>query len=203
MSGTLLTGFEPFGGESENPSWQAIKWLLDRHADVVGVELPCVYAAAAERLTEAVASYQPDVVICVGQAGGRAAVTPERIAVNLDDSEAPDNAGEVRHEQVIVPGGPAAYFSGLPVREIVAAIAAAGIPAETSRSAGGYVCNHAFYRLMHLIATERPRMRGGFIHVPYADTQRQAGNDVPSLPVESIADALEIAVRTSTDRTPR
>lgn len=187
MSGTLLAGFEPFGGESENPSWQAIRQLLDRRTDLVGMELPCVFATAFDRLTDAISAHDPDLVICVGLAAGRATVTPERIAVNLDDNEKPDNAGEVRREQPIVADGPAAYFSGLPVRDIVAAIESVDIPVKASRSAGGYVCNHVFYRLMHLVATERPRMRGGFIHVPYADT----------VPLSSIANALEIAVRVS------
>lgn len=202
MTRVLVTAFEPFGGEAINPSQQAVRKLADGAA-IEGVELatvglPVVFGAALDALRKAVAEHDPEVVICAGQAGGRHAVTPERVAVNVNDTPMADNAGNAPVDEPIVEGGPAAYFSGLPVNAIVSALHEAAIPAEVSWTAGTYVCNHVFYGLMHLIATERPDIRGGFVHVPYAHEQVLTRTDAqPSLALDTIAEALRLTVRTS------
>jgi pyroglutamyl-peptidase len=196
MTTVLLTGFEPFDGETVNPSWQAVRRLGELWVElpVQGVslrlaEVPCVFGVAGRRLAELVVEYEPDLVICVGQAGGRRQVTPERVAVNVDDADIPDNAGNQPIDEPIVPGGPAAYFASIPVKAAVAAMRDAGVPAAVSQTAGTFVCNHLFYHLMHLIATEHPGVRGGFVHVPYAPEQ-VVDKDAASLSVETIAHGL-------------
>lgn len=202
MTTVLLTGFEPFGGETVNPSWQAVSALAAR-PPVPGVVLrtallPCVYGAAGDALRDAVTRWDPDVVVGVGQAGGRHQITPERIAVNLDDAPAPDNAGVSPVDRPVVDGGPLAYRTGLPVKAIVAALRASGIPAAVSDTAGTYICNHVFYAAMHLVATDRPGMRAGFVHVPYAHGQVvDRPGATPSLSLESITDALAVVVGTT------
>ncbi|WP_053715847.1 pyroglutamyl-peptidase I [Saccharothrix sp. NRRL B-16348] len=192
----LLTGFEPFGGEVANPSWDAVDAVRPDGYRLTKLRLPCVFGDSVTALRDALAARRPDLVVCVGQAGGRAGVTPERVAVNLDDARIPDNAGGQPVDEPVVPGGPAAYFTGLPVKACVAALAAEGIPASVSHSAGTFVCNHVFYGLMHLVATEFPGVRGGFVHVPFSPEQAEAGGH-PSLPVATTARALELIVRTS------
>lgn len=204
MTRVLVTAFEPFGGETLNPSQQAVQRLA-AGAALVGVELrtadlPVAFGQAVDALRAAIATHDPDVVLCVGEAGGRVAVTPERFAVNLNDASFPDNAGNQPVDEPIVRGGPVAYASTLPVAAMVEAIRAAGIPASQSSTAGNYVCNNVFYGLMHLIATERPELRGGFVHVPYMHDQvlhRRDGQ--PSLSIEQITEALRIAVRTTAE----
>ncbi|TSB15481.1 pyroglutamyl-peptidase I [Streptomyces benahoarensis] len=203
MTRVLLTGFEPFDGEKTNPSWQAVRAAAAQPPaglDLRTAELPCVFGEAARALRAAVAAHRPDVVICVGQAGGRPDITVERVAVNLDDARIPDNAGAAPIDESVVVGGPAAYFSTLPVKACVAAVRAAGLPASVSHTAGTFVCNHVFYALAHLIATELPALRGGFVHVPYAPEQ-VTGRAQPSLPVDTVARALrEIAATAATTR---
>jgi pyroglutamyl-peptidase len=195
----LVTAFEPFGGETVNPSAQAVAGLgVVEGATVTTAVLPVVYGRAWEVLLDAVRTHDPELVICVGQAGGRAGVTPERVAVNLDHARADDNAGQRPTEAPIVGDGPVGYFSTLPVGAIVAALDAAGITAAASSTAGHFVCNHVFYRLMHLLATERPGVRGGFVHVPWSAEQVAGrGGDPVSLPLDSIVEALRVVVRTS------
>ncbi len=197
----LVTAFEPFGGETVNPSQQAVSRLADGPVpDGVRIRtavLPVVFGDAIDALRKAVAEHDPDLVICAGEAGGRFAVTPERVAVNLDDAPMPDNAGRSPVDRPVVEGGPVAYFSGLPVAAIVDALHAAGIPAAKSSTAGNYVCNNVFYGLMHLIATERPGLVGGFVHVPYVHEQVLNRADQPSLSLEMITEALRITVQTS------
>ncbi|MFE7316893.1 pyroglutamyl-peptidase I [Streptomyces sp. NPDC057555] len=200
----LFTGFEPFGGESTNPSWEAVRVAvaaplagLELHA----VELPCVYGESLTALRAAVDEICPDVVVSVGQAGGRPDVTVERVALNVDDARIPDTAGAEPIDEPIVPGGPAAYFSTLPIKACVAAVRAAGLPASVSNTAGTFVCNHVFYGLAHLIATELPHVRGGFVHVPYAPEQ-VTDRAQPSLLVAAVAAALrEIAATAARTRT--
>ncbi|MEV5599048.1 pyroglutamyl-peptidase I [Streptomyces sp. NPDC052496] len=201
----LLTGFEPFDGESSNPSWEAVQEAAaapPAGLELTAVELPCVYGRSRTALREAVAAHDPGIVLCVGQAGGRPDLTVERIAVNIDDARIPDVSGAQPIDETIVPGGPAAYFAALPVKACVAAVREAGVPASVSNTAGTFVCNHVFYDLMHLIATERPALRGGFVHVPYAPGQ-VAGRSLPSLAVSAVAEGLRViaatAARTNTD----
>lgn len=200
----LLTGFEPFGGESTNPSWSAAQAagaiLRAEGHDVQTVELPCVFGDSIRALEAALDGHNPGLVVCAGQAGGRARISLERIAINCEDARIPDNAGRAPVDQPVVPGGPAAYFSSLPVKAALAALTAARIPAEVSQTAGTYVCNHLFYGLMHALAL-RPGSRGGFIHVPYASQQVPPGSGAPSLPVELMAQALAVVVRTALSTT--
>jgi pyroglutamyl-peptidase len=198
MARVLMTGFAPFGGESVNPSWQAVALLGARRDDVAAVELPCAFAASLPALRRAIKEHSPELVVCVGQAGGRAEVTPERVAINLIDARIPDNAGARPVDVPVVPDGPAAYFTTLPVKACVAAIRAAGVPASVSHTAGTYVCNQVFYGLMHLLATDFPGLRGGFVHVPFSPEQvAAAGKPAPSLPVDRIAEALSILADTA------
>jgi pyroglutamyl-peptidase len=198
MARVLMTGFAPFGGESVNPSWQAVSLVGARRDDVVAVELPCEFGTSLPELRRALEQHRPSLVVCVGQAGGRFDVTPERVAINLIDARIPDNAGARPVDVPVVPDGPAAYFTTLPVKACAAAIRAAGVPASVSHTAGTYVCNQVFYGLMHLLATDFPGVRGGFVHVPFSPEQvAAAGKPAPSLSVEKIADALEALADTA------
>ncbi|GCD94978.1 pyroglutamyl-peptidase I [Embleya hyalina] len=204
MTRVLLTGFDTFAGEASNPSWEAVRLVAAEPGaadlEVTAVRLSCVYGTALDELRSAVERVDPDLVVCVGQAGGRPDVTVERIAINVDDARIPDNAGRQPIDVPIVEAGPAAYFAGLPIKACVAAARAAGVPASVSSTAGTFVCNHVFYGLMHLIATERPTTRGGFVHVPFASEQ-VADRAVASLPLPAIADALRAIVTTAATRT--
>ena len=196
----LLTGFEPFGGDTANPSWaaarSAARLLQAEGLDVQAVELPCVFGDSAKVLAEALDRFRPELVLCAGQAGGRARISLERVAINCDDARIPDNAGNQPVDEPVVPGGPAAYFTSLPVKAALASLGAEQIPAVVSQSAGTYVCNHVFYALMHALR-RRPGTRGGFVHIPYADTQLEAGSSTPSLPAHQMAAALAVVVRTA------
>ncbi|MEW2544725.1 pyroglutamyl-peptidase I [Streptomyces sp. NPDC047002] len=201
----LITGFEPFGGEGVNPSWAAARLVAEARPggfETTAVRLSCVYGKAVGELRAAVADTGPDLVLCAGQAGGRTGLSVERVAVNVDDARIPDNAGNQPVDEPIVPGGPVAYLSSLPVKACVAAVREAGLPASVSGTAGNFLCNHVFYGLAHLIATERPALRGGFVHVPYAPEQ-VVGRAEPSMSVQDIARGLavivETAARTTTD----
>ncbi|MFI8853469.1 pyroglutamyl-peptidase I [Streptomyces sp. 891-h] len=211
MSSTkvLVTGFAPFDGEEVNPSWQAAELLAagpPAGLEVSAVRLSCVFGTALDELRSAVDAAGPglELVVCLGQAGGRADLTVERVALNVDDARIPDNAGQQPVDEPVVPGGPAAYFATLPVKACVAAARAAGVPASVSQTAGTFVCNHVFYGLAHLIATERPGIRGGFVHVPYTPEQVAARHPAP--PSLSVHDAvrglsalLTAAAHTTTD----
>jgi pyroglutamyl-peptidase len=200
MGGVLVTGFEPFGGDAVNPSWEAAR-ALDGAAicgrTVAVRRLPAVFGAAAVALGDAVRELRPELVIAAGLARSRAAISVERVAINVDDASEPDNAGRSPVDQPVVAGGPAAYFAGLPVKAIVADLAAAGIPAEVSQSAGTFVCNHVFYAACHLAAQAYPAMRVGFIHVPPAAGQGAEGAAAPRMAVATMTEALRIAVATS------
>ena len=164
----LLTGFEPFNTETINPAWEAVRalqgWTGEGFAVQV-LQMPCVFGEANRVIQHALAQLHPAVVIAVGQAGGRVDLSVERVAINIDDASILDNAQRQPIDETIVAGGPAAYFSTLPIKSIVAALRAAGLPASVSQSAGTFVCNHAFYGLMH--ATAGQGVRAGFIHIPY------------------------------------
>jgi pyroglutamyl-peptidase len=201
----LLTGFAPFGGEAVNPSWEAVARLdgelIDGHR-IVARCLPVEFGAALGALRAAIDETSPALVLCVGQSGGRAQLSIERVAINVDDARIPDNAGASPIDAPIVADGPAAYFATLPIKSMLAALREAGIPAEVSQTAGTYVCNHVFYGLMH--ALRDTPVRGGFVHIPYAPEQAARTPGAPSLPVDTVVAALRIALRTalatSTDR---
>lgn len=194
MKTVLLTGFEPFGGESINPSGEIARQLhgtvVGGHR-VVGALLPCVFGAAILELKEQIRATRPALIVCVGQAGGRAEITPERVAINVDDARIPDNAGRQPVDRPVVRGGPAAYWSTLPVKAIVAELRRCGIPAAVSQTAGTFVCNHVFYCLMHELRRLK-RLRGGFIHVPFLPEQAKPGE--PSLSLETMAAGIGTAV---------
>ncbi|MFB5190599.1 pyroglutamyl-peptidase I [Alicyclobacillus fastidiosus] len=199
----LVTGFEPFGGETVNPALEAVKRLAGRTIEtsegsiqLLTQDIPTVFGRSVEVLAKAIEETQPDVVICVGQAGGRQHITPERVAINVDDARIPDNAGQQPVDASIVADGPVAYWTGLPVKRIVQSLQAAGIPASVSNTAGTYVCNHIFYGLMHLLQTKYPKIRGGFVHIPFLPEQ-VVDKQAPSMSLENIVKALEITVTTT------
>ena len=186
----LLTAFDPFGGAAVNPALEAVKLMGDiPGVALVKLEVPTVFGASIAAVTAAIEETLPDAVLCVGQAGGRAGLTPERIAINIDDARIADNAGNQPIDQPIFPDGPAAYFSTLPVKAMTAAIRAAGLPAELSNTAGTFVCNHLMYGVLHHLATHHPGIRAGFLHVPFLPQQGS-----PSLPLESIVTGIEAAI---------
>jgi len=199
----LVTGFEPFGGDERNPS-QEIAAKLDgtllHRRRVVGGVLPCGFGASRTALQQQIRRCRPELVICLGLAGGRNGITPERVAINVDDARIPDNAGQRPIDRPVVRGGPAAYFSTLPIKAIVATLRARAVPASVSQTAGTFVCNHVFYALMHQLRHQR-RIRGGFIHVPFS--AELARNGEPALElgqmVDAIAQAIEVSLRTRRD----
>lgn len=186
----LITGFDPFGGASINPAWEAVKLLPDTVGDfeLCKLEIPTVFGLAPETVIKKAEQFCPDVILCIGQAGGRSAVTPERIGVNIRDARIPDNAGNQPSGELIAPDGPAAYFATVPVKEMADAICTAQLPGTVSNSAGAFVCNDTLYSLLHHYAGHAVKV--GFIHVPYLPEQ---GN--PSLPLAQTAAALEAAIR--------
>ncbi|WP_297083278.1 pyroglutamyl-peptidase I [uncultured Demequina sp.] len=201
MPSVLLTGFEPFADARINPSWdaaEAVAVVGVAGARVTAVRLPVAFGRASAELGDAIDVTRPDVVIALGLAEGRSGLTPERVAVNLDDARIPDNTGASPLDLAVIPGAPAAFFSTLPVKAIVAGLAQAGIPASVSLSAGTYVCNHTFYALQH--ATHGTSARSGFIHVP-ATPEMGLDPGVATLTADQIARGVAIAVSTSLART--
>ena len=208
MTTILLTGFEPFGGESVNPSWEIARaldgWACEGRT-VRAVQLPCAFGDALGRLDEALAAHRPELVVCLGQAGGRTEISLERAALNVDDARIPDNLGRQPIDAAVVPGGPVAYFSTLPIKALARDLRDAGVAAAVSNTAGTFVCNHVFYALMHRLATvpALAHARGGFVHVPYTPEQVATRAGVPSMPlatqVEGIRQALRSAVLTRAD----
>ncbi len=189
----LLTAFDPFGGSPINPAQEALALLPDRvgGAALVKLVVPTVFGDSIDVLTAAIRREQPDAVLCLGQAGGRTGLTPERVAINLNDARIPDNAGNQPIDTPVAEGGPAAYFSTLPVKAMTSAIRRAGVPASVSNTAGTFVCNHLMYGLLHFLAQECPGIRGGFLHVPYLPNQTK---DAPALPLEAILRGIEAAI---------
>jgi pyroglutamyl-peptidase len=187
MTTVLLTGFEPFATATANPSGEIVKQISGDN--IVTAILPVAYTQSAERLLSLIAQHNPDVVICLGQAEGRTSITPEKVAINLDDARLADNEGVLRNDIKILADGPDAYFSTLPLNEIVDAIKAQGIPAAVSLSAGAFLCNHVFYVAQNKFAGSN--VRSGFVHVPLMDSQ---GPEFPGLPTMPL-DQMVIAVR--------
>jgi pyroglutamyl-peptidase len=189
MKKLLITGFDPFGGETINPSWEAVKLLPEQIGNFVlcKLQVPTVFGLAAEKALEKAAEFQPDVILCIGQAGGRSAITPERIAVNIRDARIPDNAGNQPRGLLVAEDGPAAYFTTVPVTEMAERIAALQIPSTVSNSAGAFVCNDLLYSMLHHFAGTAVRV--GFIHIPYLPQQGE-----PSLPLETSVAALTAAI---------
>ena len=187
MTKVLLTSFEPFGTATSNPSGEIIKQISGDN--IVTAILPVAYTQSGERLLQLIAEHNPDVVICLGQAEGRTQITPEKVAINLDDARLADNEGVLRNNVKIIESGPDAYFSTLPINEIVEAIKASGVPAAVSLSAGAFLCNHVFYVAQNKFAGTK--VRSGFVHVPLMDSQAPEFPGLPTMPL----DQMVIAVR--------
>jgi pyroglutamyl-peptidase len=189
MKKLLITGFDPFGGESVNPAWEAVKLL----PEIIGeytlykLEIPTVFSLAADTVLNKAKEIMPDVILCIGQAGGRAAVTPERIGINMANASIPDNQRNQPKNMPIIPGGADGIFATVPVQKMADAIVAAGLPGQISNTAGTFVCNDTLYRLLHHFAGSATRV--GFIHVPYAPEQ-----GAPNLLLTDTAKALTAAI---------
>ena len=192
MKKLLITGFDPFGGENINPAWEAVKRLPDTVGDwtLTKLEIPTVYGVAAEKVLAQANDLQPDVILCIGQAGGRKAITPEMVGINLRHARIADNAGNQPQDEPVAANGPAAYFATVPVRRMTQAIEDAGLPAAVSYSAGTFVCNDTLYALLHHYAGTP--VRAGFVHVPFLPEQAREG--VPSMALEDIVRGLTIMI---------
>ena len=192
----LVTGFDPFGGEKVNPALEAVKSLpsVIHGAEIRWVEIPTVFYKSAEILETEIVRYQPDVVLCIGQAGGRASLTPERVAINQDDARIPDNQENQPIDTPIRLDGEAAYFSTLPIKAMVQAIKEEGLPASVSNSAGTFVCNHLMYQALYLADKKFPNMRAGFMHIPYMTEQVVNKPNTASMNLADIVKGIEAAI---------
>ena len=190
MKKLLITGFEPFGGEQINPSWEAVSLLPEQVGEYALTKLliPVVFGQSADCVLKAAEALHPDVILCIGQAGGRNAITPEMVGINLRHASIPDNNGNQPTDEPIISGGENAYFTTLPVRKIVAAIQGAGLSSQVSYSAGAYVCNDVIYTLLAHFYNSATRV--GFIHIPYCVEQ----NKTPSMPLSEVVKGLTIAI---------
>lgn len=193
----LLTGFEPFGGESENPSLRIAR-ALDRKRiaghRIVGAALPTEFARSLAVLETLLKQHRPSLVLAVGQAGGRSQISLERVAINLIDARIADNADDQPVDVPVIRDAPNAYFSTLPLKAMLQRLHAAGIPAALSHSAGTFVCNQVFFGLAHHLATHRPRARGGFVHVPYLPQQAARHDNAPSMALETMVEAIRLCI---------
>ena len=222
MKKILVTGFEPFGGEKINPAWEAVKALPETigGAQVIKLHVPVEFGAGAQKVIDALEAERPEIVLCVGQAGGRSKITPEFVGINWAHARIPDNAGKQPLSQRIIDGAPDAYFASLPVNAMVAAMNQTEIPAAVSYTAGTYVCNDVMYQVLHALATRFPETRGTFLHVPFATEQVAEKNaaaaekgaageksaagekgtagekfrPVPSMPLEMMTRGLQVAL---------
>ena len=193
----IVTGFDPFGGETINPSIECVKALPEiEGVELIRLELPTVFKESAKRLNEVINDVKPDAVLSVGQAGGRPGITMERIAINVDDARIPDNISQQPIDETIQTEGEAAYFTTLPIKRIVKAIREAGILAEVSNSAGTFVCNHIMYQALFAATKADKPFKAGFMHIPFIPEQT---TDKPSLPLEESTRALQIAIETIRD----
>ncbi len=193
----LVTGFDPFGGEKLNPALEAIKSLPSeiQGAEVRWLEVPTVFYKSAKILEEEIRIYQPDIVLCIGQAGGRKGLTPERVAINQDDARIQDNEGNQPIDRPIQLDGPPAYFSSLPIKAMVQAIKEEGLPASVSNTAGTFVCNHLMYQVLYLVEKEFPTIKAGFMHIPYMMEQVIDKPNTPAMDLVDIVRGIEAAIR--------
>ena len=194
----LLTAFEPFGGETMNPELEAVKRIADHVEDteVIRLTVPTVFYKSIAAVSTAIETEKPDAVLCIGQAEGRCELTPERVAINLNDARIPDNEGNQLIDRPIFTDGTPAYFSTLPIKAMVRSIRNAGIPASVSNTAGTFVCNHLMYGLLHTLEKQHNGVRGRFMHVPLAPSQAaNRSTPVPSLSVQDIVSGIEAAIQ--------
>ena len=194
----LLNGCDPFGGDSINPSWEVVRRIPRKikDAEIKGIQIPTVFQKSFEVLKREMESFNPDVVICVGQAGGRQGITPERIAINIDDARIADNEENQPIDFPIQEDGDSAYFSTLPIKAMVDKMIASGYPASVSNSAGTFVCNHIMYQILYFAAKFQPTLKAGFIHVPFLPEQVKEKNQYPSMELEEMVQALTLCVET-------
>ena len=198
----LVTAFEPFGGETINPTMRVLEHLSPPPGvQLERLVLPVVFGESLRLLEQALEMFKPDVVLGLGQAGGRALVSLERVALNLNDARIPDNAGQQPIDTPVIKGAAAAYFSTLPLKRTLKALLDAGIPAHVSQSAGTFVCNHVMYGLLHVLEQSYPQTRGGFVHVPFLPEQA-ARHSAPSLGLELLVQAVELCLALSCDPSP-
>lgn len=193
----LVTGFDPFGGETVNPAYEAVKLLPDciAGAEIRKVEIPTVFSRCRTVVEEEIQGYQPDMVINIGQAGGRSCVNIEKVAINLAEARIPDNDGEQPLDEPIHEDGEIAYFATVPVKAMVKKVREHGLPCQISYSAGTYVCNCVMYHVLYLAAKRYPKLKAGFIHVPFASDQVvDKPNGTPHMSLESMAKSLEYAI---------
>ena len=196
----LLTGFAPFGGETINPSWEVVKQVAQEQIEGISIikrQIPTVFGRSIDEVIEVVTGERPDIVIAVGQAGGRSSISVERVAINVNDARIPDNNGNQPIDVPVIEGGPAAYFSNLPVKAIVKAVNEAGIPASVSNTAGTFVCNHLMYGILHYIEQHKLPIQAGFIHIPYLPQQAVNHRRAPSMSLTDMVSALRVAVETA------
>ena len=198
----LVTGFEPFGGKSVNPALEAVLRLPPRldALEIATASLPSVFGRTLAALEDALVATRPDIVLCVGQAGGRTELSLERVAINVDDARIPDNDGQQPVDRPVIAGAPAAYFASLPIKAAVRALREAGLPAIVSNTAGTFVCNHVFYGLMHLAASRSLPLRGGFLHVPFLPSQAAQQGGAPSMALDDIVRGIEIVLGVAAER---
>lgn len=193
----LVTGFDPFGGESINPAIESVKRLPDTiaGAEIIKMEIPTVFHKSINVIDEAIKEHDPDVILSIGQAGGRYDITVERIGINCDDARIADNEGNQMIDEPVFADGPTAYFVNLPIKAMVSEIQKAGIPASVSNSAGTFVCNHITYGVRHLVETKYPGKRSGFIHIPFLPNQVLDKKGQPSMALSTIIDGLSAAIK--------
>lgn len=196
MMKILVTGFDPFGGESMNPAIEAVRLLSDtiKGAHIEKLEIPTVFNKSAEVVRQKMQEYQPDVVLNIGQAGGRMGLTPERVAINQDDARIPDNEGNQPIDVAIQEDGAPAYFSKLPIKAMVEAMKEAGIPASVSNTAGTFVCNHIMYQTLYLVDKEFPEVQAGFMHIPFMNEQVLDKPNQPAMSLTDMARGIEAAI---------
>lgn len=192
----LVTGFDPFGGEKINPAIESVKRLPDKilDAEIIKLEIPTVIGKSVDKIREKIKEVEPDVVLSIGQAGGRPDITVERVGINCDDCRIKDNEGNQPIDEKVVEDGPAAYFATIPIKAMVEHIKEGKIPASVSNTAGTFICNHVLYGVCHIKATEYPNMRTGFIHIPFLPEQVTDKKNMPSMALEIIVKGLELAI---------
>ena len=193
----LITGFDPFGGESINPALEAVKKLPDtiEGAEIIKLEIPTVFRKSLEKIEENIIKLNPDVVISIGQAGGRFGITPERVAINIDDARIPDNETNQPIDIPIFEDGDTAYFTTLPIKAMVKEMQDNGIPSSVSNTAGTFVCNHVMYGVLYMAAKKYPNIKAGFIHVPYIPSQVVTKQNQPSMSTEDIIKGLTLCIK--------
>ncbi|PMB84365.1 pyroglutamyl-peptidase I [Dolosicoccus paucivorans] len=197
----LVTGFDPFGGDAINPAIEAVKLLPNtiKDAEIIKVEIPTVFHKSGDVLLDAMRTHEPDMVLAIGQAGGRSGLTPERVAINEDDARIPDNEGNQPIDVVIHEDGAPAYFSTLPIKAMTQAIRDAGLPASVSNTAGTFVCNHIMYQALYYAHKEFPKTKAGFMHIPFMTEQVVDRPDQPSMSLQDMSRGIEVAIEAMID----